>query len=172
MLVIFGLQIFFLKQSVFFFCCRHRVYRLRNLDISCGIVLLAAETAAILSACTQRIKTTLTIWNSLERDFISEMRWNGWMEKMKWRMRWMKWRMRWSKKEREIFLFYFFWKIWSVRWPWFSPHIFCIRLPIKDWFSGLYTYSFFSSLKEPKIRLMEEKDSSPPTLLQNLLGTT
>jgi len=37
------------------------------------------------SACTQRIKTTLAKWNSPERDFISEMRWNEWTgRKMRW----------------------------------------------------------------------------------------
>ena len=59
---------------------------------------------------------------------------------------------------------------------WFSLHLFCINMPINDWFSCLYFifYIFFSISLTSKnlIKLMKKKDSSSLTSHHCFHGTS
>ena len=85
------------------------------------------------------------IWNEVKYEW---MKWYGvWMNE--WNGIWMD-EMRWTISEMDLHLWFCNsclqkqnGKVRVSEKFWFSPYLFCIKMPISDWFSCLYFYFLF-----------------------------
>ena len=153
--------------------CR-KAKRLQNCQIAAGTIMKSSSCMKYFS-CLK--KTLLMKWNGMN-EWMSGWKAVRWMDEMKtnevkWKMDEMVMMMKWNEtKERDFFSFrkhevsgdpdfHLKFSVWDCQSEiGFQAHTF-----ILFFFSKL-------KLKETEIRLMEEKNSSPPASFQNRFGTT